>query len=188
MLNNIAALFAGGTPAAVGDYESIATISVGSGGLSYAEFTVIPSTYKHLQIRGIARSTEAVAANTVSYRFNADTGSNYAAHILYGDGSSGSAAAFGNGSLSSMYGVQIPGASAGASMFDGMIIDILDYANTNKYKTLRSIGGSDRNGSGEVRMTSGLWINTAAITSVRITATGGNLAEYSHFALYGIKG
>ena len=187
MLNNIAALFAGGTPAAVGDYESIATISVGSGGLSYAEFTVIPSTYKHLQIRGIARSTEAAVANVVTYRFNGDTGSSYAAHILYGDGG-GSAGAFGNGSLTSMYGVQIPGASAGASMFDGMVIDILDYANTNKYKTLRSIGGTDRNGSGEIRLTSGVWMNTAAITSVRITATGGNLAEYSHFALYGIKG
>ena len=40
-----------------GSYESIATVTVGSGGSSYIEFTSIPGTYTHLQIRGILRNT-----------------------------------------------------------------------------------------------------------------------------------
>ena len=39
--------------AAGGDFESIATVTVGGGGAASIEFTSIPGTYQHLQIRGI---------------------------------------------------------------------------------------------------------------------------------------
>jgi hypothetical protein len=35
--------------AAAGDFESIATVTVGSGGSAVISFTSIPSTYAHLQ-------------------------------------------------------------------------------------------------------------------------------------------
>jgi hypothetical protein len=65
----------------------------------------------------------------------------------------------------------------------------LDYANTNKYKTTRSIGGNDNNGSGFVSLISGLWLSTSAISNIEIIPLNGTLwTQYSHFALYGIKG
>jgi hypothetical protein len=69
-------------------------------------------------------------------------------------------------------------------------MDILDYANTNKYKTVRTLSGYDLNNAtyGALRSYSGLWMNTNAITSIKFYADGVNLAQYSQFALYGIKG
>jgi hypothetical protein len=43
--------------AAVGDFESIATVTVGGGGAATVEFTSIPATYTHLQLRYIAQKT-----------------------------------------------------------------------------------------------------------------------------------
>lgn len=187
MLNQIAAIHGTGVAASTTSYESIATATVGAGGSSSVVFSSIPNTYKHLQIRGIARTTEAVAANILNYRINGDTATNYSSHILYGDGAT--AGAIGTANLAYIYGAQIPGASANASMFNGVVIDILEYANTNIYKTVRSLGGIDRNGSGDIRLTSGLWRNTAAITSFTIQPAGANnFPQYSQFALYGIKG
>ena len=71
-----------------------------------------------------------------------------------------------------------------------MVIDILDYANVNKYKTTRTLGGAELNqASSEIVFQSGLWRSTNAITSIGFTeATGSNFEQYTQFALYGIKG
>lgn len=168
-------------------FESIATQTVGAGGASSVEFTSIPGTYTHLQIRCIARADRA--GNTyegVAFQFNSDTAGNYSAHNLSGDGSSATAEAAAN--ASNMNAVLISAASAGASTFGAGVIDILDYANTNKYKTIRTLGGMDNNGSGIVRFSSGSWRNTNAVTSIKMIATNGsNFVQYTTFALYGIK-
>ena len=172
--------------AAVGDFESIATVTVGSGGSSSVTFSSIPATYAHLQIRAIAKA--AATASDVAYdlrlAMNSDTtGSNYECHYLYGNGSG-----VGAGTNTDN---RIIGQSAGsgnASMFSVGIYDILDYANTNKYKTVRWIGGTDLNGSGYALLQSMLWMNTNAITSLSIDFhTGPSFGQYSHFALYGCK-
>jgi hypothetical protein len=67
------------------------------------------------------------------------------------------------------------------------LLIILDYANTNKYKTLRGLSGADNNGSGEIRFWSGLWQSTNAITSIKFFGNNGNWQQYSHFALYGVN-
>jgi hypothetical protein len=85
-----------------------------------------------------------------------------------------------------MYVAIYAGTSAAASIFGAGIVDILDYANTNKYKTLRALAGVDFNGSGRVGLTSGLWQSTSAINA--ITLEGSSFVQYSSFALYGIKG
>jgi hypothetical protein len=173
--------------AAAGDFESIATVSVGAGGSSSITFSSISADYAHLQIRGIARSNRSSDLDTLQIRFNGDTGTNYSRHYLYADGSSVSAGAdtsttFANVGL-------LTGANAGSSMFGANIIDILDYANTNKFKTIRCLSGEDRNGSGDLQFASGLWRNTNAITSITIISQAGvsTMQQYSHFALYGIK-
>ena len=45
-----------------GDFESIATVTVGSGGASSIEFTSIPGTYQHLQVRGLLRQSSSSAS------------------------------------------------------------------------------------------------------------------------------
>ena len=169
-------------------YESIATVTVGSGGSSSISFSSIPATYTHLQVRMLFRDTRAVVGDYASLQFNSDTGSNYALHLLSGSGAT--AAAAGYSSQTSIDISRVAGSSATASVFGAAILDILDYTNTNKYTTTRSLGGVDNNGSGEIVLNSGLWMNTAAVSTITIKAQAGsaNFEQYSSFALYGIKG
>jgi hypothetical protein len=170
-----------------GDYESIATVTVGSGGQATVEFTGIASTYKHLQVRAICRTTFAGPATGVNARFNSDTGSNYALHQLYGTGAS--AFAYAASSQSSISISTTIGSTGLVSAFGVFVLDILDYTNTNKHKTVRSLVGKDLNGSGEVALYSGVWLNSASVTTLTILPSdGSNFAQYSQFALYGIKG
>jgi hypothetical protein len=82
----------------------------------------------------------------------------------------------------------MPTNSAGANIYGAGVIDILDYANTNKFKTVRSLTGTDLNGSGQIILGSGLYQQTTAITSITLEANGVNWLTNSSFALYGIKG
>lgn len=166
-------------------YESIATVTVGSGGTSYAEFTSIPSGFKHLQIRLIGNVPAGATSLTV--QFNSDTtNANYFFHELYGSGSAIAALAkTGTQPLYLQYWGGLPSTS---NIYGAGVIDILDYTNTNKYKTVRSLGGYDANGSGYVMFDSGLWMSTNAITSIKLSPSPNSFAQYSQFALYGIKG
>jgi len=192
MLNNLTALLDSGAVAAVGDYESIQTVTVGAGGSSAITFSSIPSTYTHLQIRGIGKNTNTSGAGTnLNMIFNSDSGANYSYHSIYGDGSS---ATWANGTSTTSMWIGHTTTSAtsspnATSIFAGNVTDIWDYANTNKYKTTRNLGGYDNNGNGLITLGSGLWQNTNAITSIKlIDRSGNNLIQYSQFALYGIKG
>lgn len=179
----------GGFLAADGAFESIATVTVGSGGAAAIEFTSIPSTYQHLQIRFIARSDMSGYNNDVlTVRFNGNTGSNYAYHSLYGTGGAAGAEA----ASSAAYGRagSVPGANISASMFGVGVIDILDYASTSKATTLRAFVGFDNNSTaGLVRLNSSLWTSTNAVTAVELEyhTSSGNFVQHSTAALYGIK-
>jgi hypothetical protein len=187
LLNSVVSIFNAGAAAAAGDYESIATVTVGSGGSSTITFSSIPADYTHLQIRGITRSTRSAIQDTMTLRMNNDTGSNYSNHLLRGDGSSTAAGAASNVTYIEFY--QFVGDTRTASVYSGFVMDILDYANTNKYKTMRVLYGYDANGSGDIGIASGLWRNTNAINRLdfQFQTAGANLYQYSHFALYGIK-
>lgn len=181
MIGNIAAgLFGVGVTPSTSSYESIATVSVGSGGSSTIDFTSIPSTYKHLQLRYMDLSSSS--AGDLRVQFNADTTTAYSRHVLYGTGS----AAGSTGSANSDY--VLVGQSGDSTYPSVGIIDILDYADTNKYKTTRTLNGYDVNGSGGyITFPSSNWRSTNAITSIKIYIPGNSFYQYSHFALYGIK-
>lgn len=172
-----------------GAYDSIATTTVGAGGASSITFSSIPNTYTHLQIRGIARdTTSGGGSSAVLIRFNSDTSTTYPRHYLYGDGSTVGAGFSTPVGESYAGSVALNGNTSG--IFASNIIDILDYANTNKYKTLRSLSGLDTNASdGGIIVNSNLWQSTAAINTIRLSsATGNSFVQYSSFALYGIRG
>jgi hypothetical protein len=167
-------------------YESIATTALTSTTASVT-FNSIPGTYKHLQIRYFARFDLTSDTGSPSFRFNGDTGNNYTFHQIYATAS----AAGGGGSASQSQNAagQIASDNVSANVFGSGTIDILDYASTVKYKTMKSFGGWDSNGNGLFNFRSGVWQNSAAITSINIFPTAsGSWKQYSHFALYGIKG
>lgn len=170
-------------------YEAIATANLNAATASIT-FGSIPATYAHLQIRAIARGTSTVDSFVLS--LNGDTNSaDYNSHYLYGNGSAASTATQGNSAY--MFVGSMPTNSSTANSFGVAVIDILDYTSVNKNKTVRSFTGQDNNGSGGVVLFSGIWFNApsnSAITTVTIfpNASTGNFAQYSSFALYGIKG
>ena len=181
-----------GTVNTPNSYESIATVIVGAGGSSSISFTSIPSTYKHLQIRAILATVQGTdRGNSALWaRFNSDSGNNYSWHQLKGSGSAASSS--GAGSENAIYGSDTWYSGGVSGVFGAMIMDILDYANTSKYKTVRILNGFDSNnattGNSSVGLNSGLWMSTSAISSITIPNNFYNFAQYSAFALYGIKG
>jgi hypothetical protein len=170
------------------DYESIQTVTL-TGSQSSISFTSIPSTYKHLQIRGILRGDRANTGEIVGVQYNGDTTSaNYVSHRLIGDGTNAGAGPQGSGSYSSSWVTHIPGASSTASIFGPVVFDVLDYATSNKNRVGRSLGG-DVGGDKIAWFGSQLWLSTSAITSITLVPVfGTNFVQYSKLALYGIKG
>jgi len=167
-----------------GSYESIATVTLSSAqsNVTFNSF----SGYTHLQLRAIMQSSVSGSGyKDLFIRVNSDTGSNYARHGLYGNGSS--LVAYTTASIARMEAALTIPESANSG-FGFVIIDLLDYANTNKYKTMRALGGTENNGAGYVGLFSSLWQNTNAITSIELLPSSGNFNTYSQFALYGIKG
>lgn len=168
-------------------FDSIATTTVGAGGTATITFSSIPSTYTHLQIRAITQTQYASAdyAGAV-IRFNSDSASNYATHRFYGVGTNlgYSTSTINATSIEGPFSLLTPSSSA----FSPNIIEILDYKDTNKFKTVRSYGGYNNSaGAGVTGLYSGLWRSTSAISTITLTAAINTFKQYSSFALYGIK-
>ena len=189
MLNTVLGSFSSGVAASTSSYESIAS-ATGTGSSGTITFNSIPSTYVALQIRYIAKDTNAADGQvSLTMTFNSDTGSNYAYHELRGTGTT----TFGDGAASqnniSIRSSCFRETSSTAAM-GVAILDILNYANTSQNKTVRYFSGVDTNAGAagqRISLGSGLWMNTNAITSIAIT-TATNFSTSSTFALYGIKG
>jgi hypothetical protein len=171
-----------GAVAEINSYESIATIN-GTGSSGTISFTSIPSTYNHLQIRWIGKSTSTGTYTILT--FNGDSANNYVTHSLFGNGSVASAENYPNNS--SMSGGFLTTSSQ--TGFGSAVLDILDYKNTSKNTTLRGLTGRDNNGSGTAAILSGLWRNTTTVNRIDITVdSSSSWSTTSSFALYGIKG
>lgn len=170
----------------IGDYESIQTITVTSATQAAVEFTSIPSGYSHLQIRGISRTNRADNLDQLYMQFNGDTSANYTRHFIVGDGAN--ASSFGEGGLTAGLAIYTFGANTNANIFGACVYDIVDYKDTNKFKTTRVLIGGDRNGAGHIALNSSLWRSTSAIESIKIYPISGNsFVTNTHFALYGIR-
>lgn len=162
----------------------IATTTLGSAGA--VTFSSIPQTFTHLQVRYYVRSDIASTAASVFSRFNGDGGSNYAYHTMFGDGTA--VTSVGSTASTVIWTGNMPGASVTSNFFACGVVDIFDYADTNKNKVVRAAHGYDANGSGQVYLASSLWLNTAAVTSILFVSGGGaNFVAGSRFDLYGVS-
>jgi hypothetical protein len=124
----------------------------------------------------------------VRIRFNADTGNNYVAHRLVGAGSSVASQTDGAGSSSIRVGEAVAAGDTPSNIFSGSIISILDFSNTNKNTTTRTISGTHNPNESAVVLQSGMWNNTAAVTSIELASAFGNYVSGTRFSLYGIRG
>jgi trimeric autotransporter adhesin len=170
------------TPVVPTSFYNIATVT-GTGSSNTITFSSIPQTYKSLQLRIVSNDA---AGNINQITYNSDSGANYAFHRLYGNGSTANAG--GQTGYSAVGTANYSGSQT--NIYPASIIDIIDYASASKYKTTRWMFGHDTNGVSTtiIQLGSGLWLNTAAITSITITNNGSaNWTSSSIFALYGVQ-
>lgn len=165
-----------------GAYDSLATVTLSASATSIT-FAGIPSGYKHLQIRGIARNTSA-GGEWLSMDLNGTTATYR--HLLVGIGTSVIAQSEAN---NSRLGVGVVQGSLASNTFGASIIDILDYSSTTKNKTVRALIGKDLNNadSGYISLGSTFFNSTSAITSITLKPDENSFDIYTQFALYGVK-
>lgn len=161
-------------------YEAIASTTLGSTGT--VTFSSIPGTYEHLQLRLYARASGGFQAINLQIRLNNDSNTNYADHRLNGDSSVASVVSTTASTI--ITAGRISASTAASNIFGCSIIDILDYASTNKYKTVRTVGGNDQNGFGDAVFHSGLWLSTSAVTQIDVVTS---CIAGSVFSLYGLR-
>ena len=157
-------------------YEPIATTTLGSA-TSSVTFSSISGSYTDL-VLVVESAMESGSTSNFVMQFNSDTGSNtnYSSTRLLGDGT---AASSGRNTSASYAMVGDIDTNRFAS-----INHIMNYANTNVYKTVISRTGNAGSYLGAYAST---WRSTAAITSIVLKKDGGgNFVSGSTFTLYGI--
>ena len=173
--------------------EAIATTYLEADAAS-VEFTSIPSSYEHLQVRFTARSTDGSGTYTsVTLQFGTgggavDTGTNYARHYMLQAGQVGG----GNTGINQIWLGTIENAGSGTGTehvgrYAAGQAEILDYANANKNTTVLGLNGRHAYWSPEVRFNSGLWDATGAVDRIKLAPYTGSFVRGSEFTLYGLN-
>ena len=182
-------MLAGNAAFAPGAFDSIASVS-GNGSAQVLTISGIPSTYTHLQIRGVVRNNRnnpSFPFGNLSMYFNGSAGSNSDGRV---QGNTSTASATGNAGITALTIGDTATDAQTANVMTTFIIDILEYTSTTKLKTVRSFIGTDVNGTGRMQMTEALYTATpAAITSISFeNYNSAAFTTTTNFALYGIKG
>jgi hypothetical protein len=139
------------------------------------DVTGLGSQFRHLQL-----AISAISPSDVSFmRFNGDSGSNYRVHGLRGNGSTVSSYVIGGSAQTNL---QLSTILASNTTYT-KVIDILDAFNTNKNTTIRGLIGNSNQG---IELISGVYLQTAAITSIFLRPFTGSYSTGSRFSLYGV--
>ena len=163
-------------------YELIGSITVGAGGTSSLEFTSIPNTYTDLCLLFSARIDKVDVFDGLNIKVNNNT-SNWSFRIL--NASSGTT--FGSNGNDDRWSV-VNGATSTANIFTSGLLYLYNYAGS-AVKTITHDAAMEINSltNDYQRVTSAMWNNSSAITSITIYDTGWNFVQYSTAYLYGIK-
>lgn len=167
---------------ATNTYVALDTVTVSGSSTSTIQFTGIPSGYTDLVVVANLRSSDSRSGyQSVSYTFNSTGSNQYGGTVLYGNGSTASSYRQPNESV--FEGLCIMNGST-SGIFYTNILNIMNYSNTNIYKSVLMEMGNAGLGAYKQAVT---WRNTAAITSIQI-AEPSNLAWVagSSATLYGI--
>lgn len=161
-------------------YEKIQTTTLGSA-TSTISFTGVSSAYTDI-ILAFALKSNSSNNPTLRLTFNGSS-TGYSGRQMYGNG-----VAPGSNNNTNAAFISIA-RSAGSPTPSGetalLLLHVMDYTNTNKYKTIFAQYNSNSTG-GELDV--GLWQNTAAINQIDIVSpTSNDFAVGSVVTLYGIK-
>lgn len=157
-------------------YEAITTFTA-TGSESTVTFNSIPQTYTDLVLVTNSRP------NPAKIRFNNDTGNNYDEEF-FASNESGYVA---NQSLNDNYIYGYYYGPAQSSLEVGMsIFNIANYTSSTYYKTVVTRGAGTTVTQGSNTLNGQVWKNTAAITRIDISNSGGAFSAGCVFTLYGI--
>ena len=164
--------------------EVVLTSSAAS--VTFSGLDTLAAGYEHLQVRMTGRSNGAVGANAVYAYLNGDSSASYASHRLQANGSAVSSSAYtggGNGWIGYM-----AGNNGTANVFGALVADFLDFSSSSKNTTWRALGGNpDPTTDDYVGLYSGVYLNTAAMTSLTLFHGTGSWVSGSRFTLIGLK-
>lgn len=156
---------------------------------SSVTFSSIPQTYTDLVLKVSARDNNSSNWGGGYLRFNGDSSSgNYNGIQLAGLGSSVSTST-GSGSWGTNYMLagRANGGTSTANTFGNSEVYIPNYTSTTQ-KNASSDDVTETNAtSALMAIVAGLWVGTAAITSIEILTPGALYQINSTFTLYGIK-
>lgn len=158
----------------------IQTVTVGSGGAASINFTSIPATYTDLQILLSQRRSDGATGTWIT--FNSDTGGNYNARRLRGDGSSAFSTVASNESNIIIFPMPTQGSDT-ANTFSNISYSIPNYAGSTQKSLSIDAVGEDFDATANQFIIAGLWTGTAAITSIQLNTA---FYENSSASLYGI--
>ena len=161
------------------NYVLLEKITVGAAGASSVTFSGIPQTgYTDLVVKASTRTNTANVDNRMDISFNGSS-SSFSSRFLFGNGSSATSP------TDSTLILQSVGGGATASTFGSTEIYIPNYTSANN-KSYSNDGVTENNATSVITgLLAGLWSNTAAITSITLTATS-LFVQYSTFYLYGV--
>jgi hypothetical protein len=161
----------------------IQTATMANNNVSEVIFDVssFSNIYKHLKIITSVRGTGGLDGYNV--QFNGDTGTNYAAHLLYSNGSSVLSAA---ATSANFFSIGLAAPFSETDVYCVSETDILDPFNSTKNTTARVQVGIRTISNPFVQIRSGAWFNTTPVSSIRIYANSGSFAINSRFSIYGV--
>ena len=157
----------------------IATVEVGSAGSTTMVFNSIPQGYTDLKIVVSARDSIAADFNSLTLNFNGST-ANFSARQLAGTGSTVITGTVTNAVA------PLPGSTITANSFSNTEIYVPNYTSSGN-KNYSWAGVLENNATAtRTIFASGIWSNTAAISSITIGTDGTSFVQYTTATLYGI--
>jgi len=158
-------------------YDKIATTTLGSAAATI-DFNSIAGTYTDLRLVIVGKYTSAGGNTRIV--FNSDTSSLYSSTRITGDGTSAS-----SDRLTAQANLRLNFDGNSTTIPDLLTVDIFSYAGST-FKTSLITSSEDKNGSGSVIRTVGLYRSATAITSITINLSSSTMAAGTIATLYGI--
>lgn len=152
-------------------------------------FDSLPTGYQHLMVEVLARSNRSGASTAIRMQLNDDTGTNYS-WARTGRHSAGTDVAGEGRNTAYAEAGAMAAADTDAGEAGAYTLTVKNYRNSSFYTYYDSMGNHGNAGATddvENRYIGGVWLNTAAVTKIRLYPSADDFVTGSMFRLYGVK-